>query len=136
MNIIHHSRQMGPGFDQNRFVPTLEKVTTLVPKPIESSREGALQPMHPFNQVRPRRFHRQMKMIAHDRICEKPPSGLLAGLVQALFERPGRSDGLKDITPVVTTIDHMVDRPFKLQSRFARHSDTVARHDYLNQLNN
>jgi hypothetical protein len=41
--------------------------------------------------------------------------------IEAALERGGRSLGCKQASPVVATIDHVVNRPGKFKSQFARH---------------
>ena len=91
---------------------------------VETDAGGALQPQHPFYELGPRSFHRQMVMIPHDYIRMEQPAALRRGLKKCLFEQPGAAV-VKKFLAIVASAQHMVDRSRKLQPRFPRHLATV-----------
>lgn len=121
VDVIGHPAQCRCILDQQRLIPALEQVPPLRPEPIEPCGVGALQPMHPGNQVASRRLHCQMEVIAHHDMRVQPPLVRLAGLHQRLLKGPRRPRALEDVPPIVPTVDHVVDCPRKLDTQLSRH---------------
>ncbi len=68
-----------------------------------------MQPLHPFNEIRLRRFQCEVVMIAHDHERTGPPAELHRGLAQRHEEgmfRTGRR-GMNVVLQIIT-IDHMI----------------------------
>jgi hypothetical protein len=81
----------------------------------------ALKPAHPGHEVRPRRLHQPMVMIAHQDIGMNSPAGSLADLRQRFQETRAIRIVLKDIFPPVATTQHVVNRTLELYPHFPRH---------------
>lgn len=91
------------------------------------------EPLHPGDQVRLRRLHDQMEMIAHQTVRMHLPAGLAAGL------REGREEAFavlvirEDIFPAVPPVQDMVDRPRKLQAQLPSHAREATRRERVCQ---
>jgi len=96
-------------------------MSALGPRPVEPGRKRALQPMHSFHQIRPRRFQREMEVIAHQSKRVQLPPRLLARLKQTPLERLRGRRQFKHVAPVVSAVNDVVNRAFVLDSRFSRH---------------
>jgi hypothetical protein len=88
---------------------------------VESSRISAQEPFHSGNQIPQRRFHYQMKVIAHQTIGVNLPLSLGTSLAQGLNEpKPILLIG-KDGFLMVPSIHDVVDGSRILHSNFACH---------------
>lgn len=67
-------------------------------------------------------------MIPHDHIRMDPPAESLARLAQSGLERLRRPRALEHIPPVIPAIDHMINRPRKLNPQPSRHLATSKPH--------
>jgi len=61
---------------------TTEKMPPMLMAPIESLGVGAKQPAHPGREIRLRRFHDRVEMVAHQTIRMHLPARLGAGFSQ------------------------------------------------------
>ena len=86
-------------------------MSVLLAETVEPRRHRGLQPVHPFAQVRLRGFQGQMKMVSHQHVSVHTPVELVRRLKQHPQECLCRPDALEQITPVVPSIDHMMQRP-------------------------
>src|SRR5690625_3964321 len=85
-------------------------MTSLVAKPIKSIRKRPLQPLHPRHQVRLRRLDREMVVIAHQHIREKPPVAPLNDLKETFLKSLTTPAKHKKIPPVISAVEHMIHR--------------------------
>src|SRR5207249_3023419 len=85
----------------------------LVP-PIESRRVRAQKPSHARNQIGPRRFDHQMKMIAHQTVAMNLPTGLLTDFLQRLQEQLPIFVTKENRLPSVPAIHYMINRPLHI----------------------
>jgi hypothetical protein len=99
----------------------LKKMPVLTPHPVKAVGKGRLQPLHPDHQISVWRLQRQMVVIAHHHIGVQRPARSYAGLKQTPLERRLGFLRSEDVAAIVASVDHMIDRARKLQSKLARH---------------
>jgi hypothetical protein len=124
VNVVDDPDQSGRIFHEQSLVTPLKEMPPLAPKAVETSGESTLQPVHPVDQIRLRGFEGEVKVIAHDSIRMHAPTVAQTRLGQRLFEGMGGAGSFKDITAVVAPVDHVVKRPFILNSQHPRHGLT------------
>jgi hypothetical protein len=66
VNVVDHARENRVVFQQDGVVATLKQMPTLLAEPVKSNREGTLEPMHPFGEVRLRRLQGKMEVISEE----------------------------------------------------------------------
>ena len=88
---------------------------------IEAGRVGAEQPLHAGDEIGLRRFHDQMKMIAHQTVGVNLPPCLAAGLGQGNQEQPKVPRTAKDLLTAIPSIHHMINRSRKFTAHLAWH---------------
>src|SRR5208337_906095 len=93
----------------------------LVP-PVEPGRVGAQQPLHARDQIGLRRFHNQMKMVAHQTPGMHLPAGLAASLARRLREPSPVRLIPHDVLAPVPAVHHMINRAGIFQPELARHT--------------
>jgi len=77
--------------------------------------------MHAVDEIGIGRLEAKMEVIAHDHIGMQPPLEAIARFKQSLGERFGCSISGKQILPEIPPVDHVVARPFELNSDGPRH---------------
>lgn len=82
---------------------------------------SAQQPAHSRHQVRPGRFHHQVKMVSHQAIGMHLEIGFLTGLRQCLEEILPVHIVLEDAFPPIPTAHDVVNGPRTLHSQFTWH---------------
>src|SRR5439155_19608927 len=92
----------------------------LVP-PIESRRVRAQKPSHARNQIGPRRFDHQMKMIADQTVAMNLPTGLLTDFLQRLQEQVPIFVTKENRLPSGPAIHYMINRAFIFHSQLSQH---------------
>jgi len=96
-------------------------VPAFLPETIEARRPRALQPVHPFDQVRLGRLDGEVVMIAHEHIRVHMPAHQIARLAKCFEKRLGFADGEEKIAAVIAAIDDVIDRSGKLDAQPASH---------------
>ena len=115
-------RERMPRLDVQGLVPPLEGPPAFAAVPIEPVCPRPLQVLHPGAQIRLRRLHRQMKMIAHDHVRVDPPAEALSRFLQRAFKSLRRSFRSKYGPAIIATVDDVITRPLVLQSQRPRHA--------------
>ncbi len=89
--------------DQDRFIPTLENVTSALVSSVESLRVDAVQMAHAFGKVRVRSFGEDMVMVVHQAISVDNPVESLSAVVEYIEKQLAIFfvfiDGFANLTP-------------------------------------
>ena len=121
VDVMANRSQRPMRFDDQCLVSPLKQVPALVTQPVEPGGKGRLQPVHARDEVSARGFQRQMKVIAHEYERVQPPLRLRTGVKQARFKRCFRPLTLKNGSPVVAAVDHVITRTREFQPELSRH---------------
>ena len=136
VDIVHHAEERGGVFRQRRLVAPLKKMALFAPEAVETNGEGGLQPVHAITQVRSGRGQSQVEVISEDGERMHFPSIPLARLSQRRQEGRRGSGRFKNISPVISAIYYMINRPRILNAKSARHptSKTTMTQSHDNQI--
>ena len=108
--------------DQQGLITSLKQMAVFAPEAIEPGGQRALQPMHAFDQVGPGRFQRQVEMIAHDHVSVDAPAVDRGRLGQGAHKGFRRARAVKEVAPVIATIDDVVARAGVLDAQPSCHA--------------
>jgi hypothetical protein len=86
VNVIDDPQERSGVFNQKRLITPLKQMPALAPETIEPRRIRALHPVHTINQIRLRRFERQMKVVSHKHVRMQHPPEYLTRLSQNLLK--------------------------------------------------
>src|ERR1043165_3281936 len=89
--------------------------------PVKTHRVCAQKPFHPLNQIRPRRLHHQMKMIAHQTISVQLPSGLCANSPETFKEASPVRIVPEDFLAPIPPAHEVINSSLVLNPKLPRH---------------
>jgi hypothetical protein len=126
VDVVTKRTEAGVGIDDEAFVAALEKVAAFAAQTIEAGGEGALQPLHAFDEIAARGGEGEVVVVRHDTPRMHAPTGLDAGLVQAREEGGLGFFGSEEITPIVAAIEDVINAVWGLQSQWSGHGGESA----------
>jgi hypothetical protein len=90
----------------------------LIAKAIKPIGKRRLQPLHASDEVSPRRFHREVEMIAHDHERMEQPLTTSAGREETCF-KCGLGTRVREYpAAIIAAIDDVIDRAGEFEAKF------------------
>ena len=122
MGVVAHRPQIAAAaLHHQRLVAPAEDMTAEFVAMVQADGIGAQAPAHSRHQIGARRFHHQMKMVAHQAEGMHLKTRLAAGFGQGLEEILAVHVIQEDRLPAVPPAQDMVNRPGILDAHLARH---------------
>jgi hypothetical protein len=116
VHITGNLEQIGVLLDKDRMVPSLVEVADASVPPVENPRVADVEVPHEFRQIRLRRLHHEMEMIAHQYITQEPNGVDVTRSRDTVEERHSVGIVPENVPPFIPPATNMIIRAFILYS--------------------